>query len=151
MIEKQFRLEKVLKVKMLFLEKEKQHLYKLKKHEQNLINQIVEINQNIELKKDEKEVQLQKGRYDMLVMYDKFINVLLLESYDKYKTLEDIRQSISVQKPKVSKAFKDKKIIEKLKENHTKSYEQYIIRRELKEIDEINILREGLFRERAEI
>jgi len=151
MIEKRFRLEKVLKVKILFLEKEKQKLYKLLNYEQSITNHIAKMKDNIELKKDEKEDQLQKGRYNMLVMYEKFINLLLLEVYDTHKTLEDLKKSVSAQKIKVHNALKDFKMIEKLKENHTKKYEQYIRKRELKEIDELNILREGLVKEQAEI
>ncbi len=138
---KKFKLEKVLELREKALEREKIKLSELQKIESDIRAELQLIKDEINKKSAELEEDRQKGIFQFMEMYTKYIKMKeneLLECETRRKTAE---QNILQQKEVLKKALNDLKVMEKLKEKHLQDYQVFMKKQEELQIDEINITR----------
>lgn len=136
---KKFKLEKVLELREKALEREKIKLVDLKQKEQQALDNINKVTEDIKTKNEEMEQDKQKGLFDFIEMYNKYIAVRQDDLILCEAELEKVRKDIDKQKEVLKKSLNDVKVMEKLKEKHLLNYAEYIKKQENMQIDEINI------------
>lgn len=136
---KKFKLEKVLELREKALEREKIKLVDLKQKEQQALDNIKKVTEDIKTKNEEMEQDKQKGLFDFIEMYNKYIAVRQDDLILCEAELEKVRKDIDKQKEVLKKSLNDVKVMEKLKEKHLLNYAEYIKKQENMQIDEINI------------
>ena len=140
-MEKNFRLESILNLREHLLNRERDKLINLKSIKEELIYRKDSINKTIEENINELEIFKNRGKFEFITIYENFLNNLSLKIVEIDKYLIKVDGEIDKQMKIVFEARKDKKIMEKLKENHKDSYEKLEKYLEEKFIDEINTIK----------
>ena len=144
MVKREFSLEKVLRVREVFLDKERNHLSRLNMNMRNLEEKLSSINKLIDVKNAEMNTLIKEGHFGINDMYNKYINVLQNDANSVSGDMKSLANLIDLQQLKINKAYQDLKVIEKLKEKHKIEYQAYILAKEARENDELSILRQGV-------
>ena len=142
-MKKDFKLQKVLEFRERKCEINKKKLAELITQKSDLDSKIQSVLDDI--KKNQTEKDEKKGRFDfnLLRMYELYIEKLEKRLKELYQARETILNDIEKQRKLVIDSINDVKIMEKLKENHVKNYLIYLNKQELKLIDEMVISRFG--------
>jgi len=72
-----------------------------------------------------------------------YIDVLRSEENIKRKTIHSLKEKLAGEREKLRRAAKERKIIEKLREQHYAAYTAEMDSREKRELDELGVLRHG--------
>lgn len=144
MVKREFSLEKVLRVREVFLDKERNHLSRLNMNMRTLEEKRSSINKLIDVKNAEMNNLIKEGHFGINDMYNKYIDVLQNDVNSVNGDIASVAKLIDLQQLKINKAYQDLKVIEKLKEKHKIEYQAYIMAKEARENDELNILRKGV-------
>ncbi len=144
MVKRAFSLEKVLRVREVFLDKERNHLSRLHMNMRTLEEKLSSINKLINVKNAEMNNLVNDGNFGMNDIYNKYINVLHGDANNVSADMDSVSKLIDLQQLKINKAYQDLKVMEKLKEKHKIEYQTYIMAKEASENDELNILRQGV-------
>ena len=144
MVKREFSLEKVLRVREVFLDKERNHLSRLNMNMRTLEEKLSSVNKMIEIKNVEMNNLINEGQFGINDIYNKYINVLHNDANNVNVDIASVAKLIDLQQLKINKAYQDLKVMEKLKEKHKIEYQTYIMAKEARENDELNILRKGV-------
>ena len=138
---KKFKMEKVLELREKALEKEKIKLSELITIEEEIRAERQAIADDINQKSAELEEDRQNNRFDFIDMYNKYIKLRQKDLIECETRRKQAEQNIINQKEVLRKALNDVKVMEKLKEKHLQTYQEYVKKQEEMQIDEINITR----------
>ena len=144
MVKREFSLEKVLRVREVFLDKERNHLSRLNMNKRTLEEKLSSVNKMIDVKSAEMNNLINEGQFGINDIYNKYIAVLQNDANNVSKDIASVDNLIDLQQLKINKAYQDLKVMEKLKEKHKIEYQAYIMAKEARENDELNILRKGV-------
>ncbi len=144
MVKREFSLEKVLRVREVFLDKERNHLSRLNMNKRTLEEKLSSVNKMIDVKSAEMNNLINEGQFGINDIYNKYIAVLQNDANSVSKDIASVDNLIDLQQLKINKAYQDLKVMEKLKEKHKIEYQAYIMAKEARENDELNILRKGV-------
>ena len=131
--------EKLLEEKLLELSKVQRGLQKKKKKQRTLESYQLEINQALlkvfESGNDLNLVEVQR--------YKDFINKLIVDISSQKVVVQNISRLLEVKRREVNEVLKEKKVLEKLKENQQKKYYQEFEQYERRELDDMSSSRYG--------
>lgn len=138
---KKFKMEKVLELREKALEKEKIKLSELIKIEEDIRAERQAIADDINKNANDLEEERKNNRFEFIDMYTKYIKVREKDLIECETRRRQAEQNILNQKEVLRKALNDVKVMEKLKEKHLQTYQEYVKKQEEMQIDEINITR----------
>ncbi len=144
MVKREFSLEKVLRVREVFLDKERNYLSRLNMNMRALEEKRSSIHRLIDIKNIEMNNFIKEGHFGINDIYDKYINVLQGDANGVTNDMASLTKLIELQQIKINKAYQDLKIMEKLKDKHVAEYRAYMLAKEARENDELSILRQGV-------
>lgn len=136
-MEKKFRFERVLDIRIIQFEREEEKLFDLLKEEKEIRERMTQKrNEIVELGRKAK-AEAANANFKILDLYRKFELRLEIEISSIAKELDHKLRQIQQQRIVLNKAYNDKVVFEKLKEKHTEQYKQYEIKQEIKFFDEL--------------
>jgi flagellar FliJ protein len=140
-MERNFRLESILNLREHVLNRERDKLINLNNIKDELLDKKASINKTVEININELELYKSRGKFEYITIYEHYLYNLNVKIAEIDKYLIKLDSEIDRQMKVVFEARKEKKIMEKLKENHIDSYEKLQKRLEEKFIDEINTIK----------
>jgi flagellar FliJ protein len=140
-MERNFRLESILNLREHVLNRERDKLINLNNIKDELLDKKASINKTVEININELELYKSRGKFEYITIYENYLYNLNVKIAEIDKYLIKLDSEIDRQMKVVFEARKEKKIMEKLKENHIDSYEKLQKRLEEKFIDEINTIK----------
>jgi flagellar FliJ protein len=140
-MEKNFRLESILKLREHVLNRERDKLINLNNIKDELLDKKTIIKRTIEDNINELEIYKRKGQFEFISIYENYIYNLNEKIDELERNLVKLNLEIDKQMRIVFEARKEKKIIEKLKENHKLNYDEYQKHVEEKFVDEVNTIK----------
>ena len=138
----QFRLQRVLDIKNVLEEQRKRELgeaYAMLVAEQERLQGIRKA-----LSRAQRYAQQRPPRTSHeLLMYDHFITQQLVRTEMQQKTIDQVQRVVNTRREKLVAAYKDRKILDRLKERYTEQYRHEVVREDQSLIDEISSAKHG--------
>ena len=138
----QFRLQRVLDIKNVLEEQRKRELgeaYGLLAIEQGRLQ---DIGQALSRAQQYAQQHAPRTSY-VLLMYDHFITQQLVRAELQQQTINQVQRVVNVRREKLVTAYKDRKILDRLKERYTEQYRHEADREAQALIDEISSAKYG--------
>ena len=138
----QFRLQRVLDIKNVQEEQRKRELgeaYGLLATEQE---QLQDIRKALNRAQQYALQRMPRTSYELL-LYDYYITQQLVRTELQQKTIDQVQRVVNLRREKLMTAYKDRKILDRLKERYTEQYRHEADREEQALMDEISSAKYG--------
>lgn len=136
-----FRLQVVLDIKEKLLEEKLLELAKIQRSLQDAIHKQKELEQ-YQLEINNALVNVFQSGNDLDLMevqrYKDFINKLIVDISNQKVVIQNVNRVLDIKRKEVNEIIKEKKVLEKLKENQQKKYYQEMEVYDRKELDDIS-------------